>query len=92
MKETLKQILLDKINKTEGYITKGQLYLAAEQEEYSPENAGRTLRLLAEEEKISVDYYKGKRGQTLAKYARLDTPKVVKPKIEVRNGIAYLIN
>lgn len=83
MKElTLKQILLNKINETDTWLSKGQLYLVAEQEEYSPENCGRTLRLLAEEEKILVSYYKGKRGQTLAKYARLDTPKVVIPKYE----------
>lgn len=81
--KTLKQLLLDEINKTEGWLSKGQLYLVAEQEEYSPENCGRTLRLLAEEKKILVSYYKGKRGQTLAKYARLDTPKVVKPKVEI---------
>ena len=84
MKETLKQMLLDKINATDTWLSKGQLYLVAEQEEYSPENCGRTLRLLAEEEKILVSYYKGKRGQTLAKYARLDTPKVIKPKIELK--------
>ncbi len=84
MKETLKQMLLDKINATNTWLSKGQLYLVAEQEEYSPENCGRTLRLLAEENKILVSYYKGKRGQTLAKYARLDTPKVIKPKIELK--------
>jgi hypothetical protein len=84
MKETLKQMLLDKINATDTWLSKGQLYLVAEQEEYSPENCGRTLRLLAEENKILVSYYKGKRGQTLAKYARLDTPKVIKPKIELK--------
>ena len=81
---TLKQMLLDKINATDTWLSKGQLYLVAEQEEYSPENSGRTLRLLAEENKILVSYYKGKRGQTLAKYARLDTPKVIKPKIELK--------
>lgn len=96
MKETLKQMLLDKINATDTWLSKGQLYLVAEQEEYSPENCGRTLRLLAEENKILVSYYKGKRGQTLAKYARLDTPKVIKPKIELKeiNGqrVAVLTN
>lgn len=96
MKETLKQMLLDKINATNTWLSKGQLYLVAEQEEYSPENCGRTLRLLAEENKILVSYYKGKRGQTLAKYARLDTPKVIKPKIELKeiNGqrVAVLTN
>ena len=93
MKETLKQMLLDKINATDTWLSKGQLYLVAEQEEYSPENCGRTLRLLAEEEKILVSYYKGKRGQTLAKYARLDTPKVIKPKIELKeiNGLRVAV-
>jgi len=41
---TLKQILLDHLNKTEGYVTKGQLGLIAEQNGYLPEGAGRACR------------------------------------------------
>ena len=89
MKEpSLKQILLDYINKTKGYITKGQLGLIAEQNGYLPEGAGRILRKMAEEEKILVDYYKGKRNQTLSRYARLGGPKPLpsKPKVEIVVG------
>ena len=86
---TLKQILLDYLNKTEGYVTKGQLGLVAEQHGFLPEGAGRVLRKLAEkrpdhEPEILVDYYQGRRKQTLSKYARLNTPKVIKPKIELK--------
>lgn len=84
MKETLKQLLLDEINKTEGYISKGQLHLFAENQGYSPEGAGRILRIMAKEGKILVDYYVGKRKQQLARYARLGEPKPLpsKPKYE----------
>lgn len=84
-KISLKNLLLNHINATEGWLSKGQLYLVAEQEEYSPENAGRRLRELAEEERIQVDTYKGKRNQTLVKYARIGEVKPLpsKPKIEI---------
>ena len=95
MKEpSLKQILLAYINKTEGYITKCQLTLIAEQEGFLGETAGRELRILAgygykghpeHKPEIEVDYYLSKRGVNLARYARLNTPKpiVSKPKIEI---------
>ena len=83
MKETLKQLLLEEINKTQGYVSKGQLHLFAENQGYSPEGAGRELRKLAKENKVLVDYYIGKRKQQLARYARLDTPKPQKPKVEI---------
>lgn len=86
MKEpSLKEILLDYINKTEGYITKSQLALIAEQEGFLGETAGRCLRTLAEDKEILVDYYKSKRNIELARYARLNTPKpiVSKPKIAI---------
>lgn len=68
---SLKQILLDHLNKTEGYVTKGQLGLIAEQEGYLPESVGRHLRHMAEHNEILADYYKGKRNQKLVRYARL---------------------
>jgi len=81
--ESLKNLLLAEINATEGWLTKGQLYLVAEKEEYSPENAGRRLRELASEKRIQVDYYKGKRNQTLTRYAKIGElkPLPIKPKI-----------
>lgn len=76
--KTLKKYLLEYLNSNEGWHTKGSLYLVAENEEYSPESCGRELRKLFEEGLIQRDDYKGKRKQTLSKYARLDT-QVVPP-------------
>ena len=84
MDKSLKQLLLDKINETEGWITKGQLALVAENEGYLGESAGRQLRILAEEGKIFASFYKSKRNIDLVRYARLSTPKVTKPKIEIQ--------
>ena len=83
----LKKILLDEINAYEGWMTKGQLFLISEQNGYSPENGGRRLRELVNENKIEVSYYKGKRNQKLARYARLGetTPIPPKPKISIIN-------
>jgi hypothetical protein len=99
MKEpTLKQILLDEINKTDGWLTKGTLGLVAEKAGYLPESCGRHLRAMAEkrpdhEPEILVSYYQGKRNQTLSRYARLgeQIPLPVKPQIVVRDGVAYMI-
>lgn len=76
----LKEILLNHINSTQGWISKGSMYYLAEQEEYSPEYCGRELRKLAEKELIQVSYYTGKRKQKLAKYAKLGE-EMVKPKV-----------
>lgn len=48
MKTTLKQFLLAHINQSNSWCGKGELYMVGEQEGYSPENVGRTLRLMAE--------------------------------------------
>lgn len=90
MKDELTPKLLEKINDTETWLTKGQLYLVAEEEGYSPETCGRYLRDMVVAGKIQVDYYKGKRNQKLARYARLETPRFIKPKIQIINGIAYM--
>lgn len=93
-KETLKQLLLEEINKTQGYISKGQLHLFAENQGYSPEGAGRLLRIMAgygyknhpeHIPEIDVDYYVGKRKQKLARYARLgeQPPVPQKPRVEL---------
>lgn len=94
MKEiSLKQIILDEINKTEGWKTKGWIYDLSEQEGYSPETGARDARTLAEEGKILVSYYKSKRNKDLARYARIgeSIPIPKKPQIIVRDGIAYMI-
>lgn len=69
----LHQELLKRAEQNYGWSSKGSLYAIADQQEYSPEYAGRELRKLAKENIIYVDYYKGKRGQTLARY-RVDPP------------------
>ena len=92
--KTLKKYLLEYLNSNSGWHTKGSLYLVGENEEYSPESCGRELRKLFEEGLIQRDEYKGKRKQTLTKYARLDT-QVVPPYKAVelvdRNGILTAI-
>lgn len=94
MKEiSLKQIILNEINNSEGWKTKGFIYDISEQEGYSPETGARCARELAEEGKILVSYYKSKRNKDLARYARLgeSIPIPKKPRIEIRNGIAYMV-
>lgn len=81
---TLKKILLDYLNTQENWVTKGQLGLIAEQNGYLPESCGRHLRKMAEEKEILVSYYKGKRNQTLSRYARLgELPPIPKQKVEL---------
>lgn len=99
MKETLKQILKDYLDTQENWVTKGQLGLIAEQHGYLPEGCGRELRKMAEstllhQPEILVDYYKGKRKQLLSRYAHIGTttPQIKKPRVEIRNGIAYLMS
>lgn len=77
---TLRNLLLTHIQNTAGWISKGSMYILAENEGYSPETAGRELRLLAEENKIKVDYYKSKRNVDLARYARHGEVKPIPPK------------
>ena len=100
MEKTLKQILLDEINQTEGWLTKGQLGLVAERAGYLPESCGRHLRFMAggatkkypnHTPEILVSYYKGKRKQKLSRYARLgEVVKPQKPIIEIIGNIAYI--
>lgn len=89
---TLKQILLDYLNETQGWVTKGQLGLITEQAGYLPESCGRHLRKMAEDKEIDVSYYKGKRNQKLSRYARLGEAKPIpaKPIIRIENGIAIM--
>ncbi|MGI9118445.1 MAG: hypothetical protein ACR2IQ_02760 [Minisyncoccia bacterium] len=78
----MKEILLKYLNEHEGWHKKVNLYLVADNEDYSPESAGRALRTLAEDNEILVDYYKGKRKQKLARYSRNGTPVIKSKRIE----------
>lgn len=92
-KISLKQIILNEINNSEGWKSKGWIYDIAEQEGYSPETGARDARTLAEEGKILVSYYKSKRNKDLARYARIgeSIPIPKKPQIVIRDGTAYMI-
>lgn len=79
--KSCKEVILEHINSTEGWIKKAQLYSIAE--DWLAETVGRACRELEEEGKIEKSYYDGKYAKGLVRYARLDTPKVVKPKYEI---------
>ncbi len=64
----LKQQLLKEIQSKNGWVKKVDLYRIADMYEYSHESAGRCLRNLVTEEKLEVDYYKGKWVKNLAMY------------------------
>jgi hypothetical protein len=91
MELSLKQIALNYINDYKGWVSKGELCRLAQEEGYSPENICRRCRELVNEGKIDVSYYKGKKHQTLARYAKLgeDTPTPPKQKVEITiiNGV-----
>ena len=93
----MSQSLIDKIenlvNNADGFITKGQIYDLCEQEGYSPENGARRARELAEDGKILVDTYKGKRGNNLARYGKLGTekPKPPIPTFIEKDGVMHMI-
>ena len=75
----LREYLLNWINTHGGvWHRKVDLYFVGDEIEFSPESTGRALRDLAEENKISVNYYNGHWAKNLAKYSSLqDTPIVV---------------
>ena len=80
---SLKNILLTHLQNTEGWTSKGNMYVVAENAGYSPESGARILRSLAEDGIILVSYFKGKRSQKLARYARLGE-KPLPPKAQVK--------
>lgn len=51
------------------WLKKVNIFVIADTWGYSPETVGRCLRTLAEELKISVDYYDGTHSKNLAKYS-----------------------
>lgn len=89
--ETCKQIALNFINNYNGWVNKGELCALAQKEGYSPENICRRCRELVNEGKVEVSYYKGKRHQTLARYAKIGEEKPMPPTnkitIEIKNGL-----
>lgn len=64
-----------------GWHKKIDLYIVADRLGFSPESAGRKARLLVEEGKIKVEYYRGKFARKLAKYTADEIP--VESKIQV---------
>jgi len=79
--ETCESILLQYLKENVGWIKKVQLYVVAE--DYSPETVGRALRILTEEGKIFVDYYKGRFKQDLAMYSAKPKEPVKKVTYEI---------
>lgn len=85
----MEKILLKYLKENEGkWFKKVELYILADNAGYSPETCGRTLRDLAEQKKVKVDYYDGKYAKHLAKYSY--NPIELKRKVEIINGNAYI--
>lgn len=69
--KTCEQVLLEYINSNEGFHAKVDLYVIAR--DWSPESAGRALRLAKKKGLIQVAYYDSKYAKNLCKYASLET-------------------
>ena len=70
-----------------GWHKKIDLYFVADRLGFSPESAGRKARLLVEEGKIKVDYYKGKYARNLARYTADEIPVESKIQVVLVDGI-----
>lgn len=80
----LSKYLLQYINSKDCWINKVDLYIVGNEIEHSAESVGRSLRILAEEGKIKVDYYQGKYVKGLARYSRNDFKQVsLSPKFTI---------
>lgn len=82
--ETCEEVLLKYLQITPGWTKKVHLYAIAE--DYSPETVGRTLRSMADERLIFVDFYDGRIAKNLAMYSiapKLPTQKTIYEIIEV---------
>lgn len=90
-KETCESVLLDFLKANPGYHKKVHLYAVAE--DWSAESVGRALRAMAEEGKLKVDYYDGKRAKHLAMYAIGDwqQPQIKYEIVEKDGKIVYLV-
>lgn len=73
MKTSLRQRLLKYVRGSNGWVASGKLQELAMQAGYTPQTAGRQLRLLAEDGELEVSY-QGKRKH--AHYRSLPTKKV----------------
>ena len=82
--KTCKEVVLAYINSQDNWITKGQIYMVAQEAEFSPESGAREARRLAEHNEIQKSSYDGKYAKGLVRYAKLTIPKVTKPKIEIQ--------
>lgn len=88
MKQSLSDKLLKYLKDNNGqWFKKVNLFIIADEAGYSPESAGRCLRTLAEEGKISVDYYDGTYAKHLAKYSYNPPKEKVKGYV-IENGVA----
>lgn len=89
MPVSLKARLKRYLETNQGWHPKEQIIQTAKQayesekRDLSSEYVGRMLRTLAESGEIQFDYYKGKKGQDLVKYAALNVAKPPKPIFEV---------
>lgn len=84
----LRKRILNYLDKQPYWVEKGRLERLADSAGYLASTASRILRALAEEEEIQVSYYKGKRGQTLARYAsrKVEKPRIPTIKIVEKDG------
>ncbi len=79
---TCREVILNYINKHDGWVKKVTLY--AEAEDWSPETVGRLCRDLEKESEIKVDYYKSRyTKRRLAMYSKKDYFQP-KQKVEVK--------
>lgn len=82
----MKNILLNYLKAHEGeWFKKVALYILADEAGYSPESAGRELRALEEDGKISKAFYDGKYVTNLVKYS-YNPPKELKRTVEIIDG------
>lgn len=78
-----KEVILEYINSTQGWIKKAHLYSIAE--DWLAETVGRACRELEEDGIIQKSYYDGKYAKNLVRYARLgeSEPLPAKPSIYI---------
>jgi hypothetical protein len=93
--KTCKEVILEHINSTQGWINKGELYGVAQKAEFSPESGAREARRLEEKGFIQKSFYDGKYATGLVRYSRLGESKPIpqRPKlVEIeRNGERIMV-
>lgn len=83
--KTCKEVLLEYINSTQGWIKKADLYAIAE--DWLAETVGRACRDLEEENLIEKSFYDGKYAKGLVRYARLGEQPPIPQKPQFREII-----